>query len=125
MPERLASDYVEHRIKRSYERRPRTFWDEVDPSEAICSDRIEAAVRRHFEVVTQRNYGGTLLNPLLEHIVANFSPDREEDVTILRLLIYVETVLIREDVLGSDFAVFVMRKKNRFGMRRRPAAQAT
>ena len=112
LPKRLAFDYVHNQVKRRYIRQPRKFWDQADPSEAICSDKIEMALRRHFQVVSQRNYGGTLLNPLLEHIVANFSSQREEDITILRLLMYVEAALIREGCLSSDFSMLVMRKKD-------------
>ncbi|MBP8292952.1 MAG: methyltransferase domain-containing protein [Caldilineaceae bacterium] len=111
LPPRLAYDFTEGAVRRQYVRKPREFWNRVDPSEAICSDHIEAALHEHFDVVAQRNFGGSLLNPLLENLVANFSPDAEEDVAILRLLMYVEEVLIREGILTSDFAVFVMRKK--------------
>ncbi|MCG7851665.1 MAG: class I SAM-dependent methyltransferase, partial [Methanosarcinaceae archaeon] len=98
LPDRLRYDYVHNQIKQEYIKFPRAHWFQVDPSEAICSDRIEPALNRYFTIVVQRNYGGTLLNPLLEHIVDNFSADQEEDVTILRLLAYIEQKLIHEGV---------------------------
>ena len=113
LPERLAFDYVKNQVKRRYDLQPRDFWDRVDPSEAIHSDQIEAALHHRFQVVSRRNYGGTLLNPLLEHIVGNFAPEREEDVVILRLLMYIEAVLIREGCLKDNFALFVMKKKHK------------
>jgi ubiquinone/menaquinone biosynthesis C-methylase UbiE len=111
LPNRLRYDYVHNEVKRSYKRQPRSFWFRVDPSEAICSDQIEATLRRYFRVVVQRNYGGTLLNPLLEHIVGNFDSESESDTTILYLLAYLERCLIREGVLQNDFAVFAAQKK--------------
>jgi ubiquinone/menaquinone biosynthesis C-methylase UbiE len=113
LPDRLRYDYVHNRIKQEYIKFPRAYWFEVDPSEAICSDRIETALNRYFTVVVQRDYGGTLLNPLLEHIVDNFSAEKEEDVTILRLLAYIEQKLIHEGVLTNNFTVFAMQRNQR------------
>jgi hypothetical protein len=111
LPDRLRYDYVRNQVKRSYVRQTRGYWFQVDPSEAICSDQMEAALHRYFRVVVQRNYGGTLLNPLLEHIVGNFAPENEKDVAILRLLVYLEQCLIRERVLDNNFAFFAAQRK--------------
>jgi ubiquinone/menaquinone biosynthesis C-methylase UbiE len=113
LPNRLRYDYIHNHIKQEYIKYPQSHWFQVDPSEAICSDRIEPALHRYFSVVVQRDYGGTLLNPLLEHIVDNFSVDQEDDVTILRLLAYIEQNLINEGVLKNNFSVFAMQRNQR------------
>lgn len=112
LPDRLRFDYVQSFVKQVYHRRPRAFWDEVAPREAISSEKIAPLLERHFELVDRRDYGGTILNPLLENIVGNFAGGGEEDLTILRLLAYVERLLLREGCLPSDFAVFVARKRS-------------
>lgn len=111
LPDRLRTDYVLGQIKEVYTRRPRAFWDAEAPREGISAEEIAPGLARHFEVVERRDYGGTILNPLLENIIGNFSAEREDDLTILRLLMYIEKVLLRESCLSSDFAVFVARKR--------------
>ena len=98
-------------IKQEYIRHSRRHWFAVDPSESICSDQIEAALNRYFHVRLKRPYGGTILNPLLEHIVANFSMDDDHDVVILRILGYLEQILIAEGVVDNNFAVFAAQPK--------------
>ena len=98
-------------IKTEYVRLPVEHWNRADPSEAIRSDRIIPEVERRFQVVERIDYGGTLLDLLLEHIVHNFDSSKEKDVAAVRLLARVEDVLIRAGVLPSDFTVMAMRKK--------------
>lgn len=112
LPERLRYDYVQQQPKSGYVMQPREYWFQVDPSEAICSDLIESALRRYFRVRTQRNYGGPLLNLLLEHIVGNFDPEDEGDITAVRLLGYLEHRLIQERVLDNHFAIFAAQPKS-------------
>ena len=104
-PQHLRFDYVANQRKDTFVAKPEAFWAEEAPLEAISSEKIEPALRRRFEEVEYRPYGGTLLNPYLEHIVGNFDPKSEEDMTILRLVMYVERLLMREGLLSSDFAV--------------------
>jgi len=98
-------------IKTEYVRLPVEHWNRADPSEAIRSDRIIPEVERRFQVVERIDYGGTLLDLLLEHIVHNFDSSSEKDVAAIRLLARVEDILIRAGVLPSDFTVMAMRKK--------------
>jgi len=55
----------------------------------------------------RRDFGGTLLNPMLEGIVGNFRRDSEEDTALLRLLISIEEILLEQGMLPSDFTVLV------------------
>ena len=109
-PHHLRFDYVAGQRKDTFVSRPEAFWAEEAPLEAISSEEIEPGLRAVFSEVVVRPYGGTILNPYLEHIVGNFDPASEADMTILRLVMYVERVLMREGVLGSDFAVLAGRK---------------
>ncbi len=114
-PQHLRFDYIAKQRKDTFVARPEAFWAEEAPSEAISSEQIEPAISRVFEQVEVRPYGGTLLNPYLEHIVGNFDPKSEEDMTILRFVMFVERLLIEEEVLSSDFAVVAGRKRSQQG----------
>jgi hypothetical protein len=81
-----------------------------NPSEAVRSAEIVPLIRQRFEIVQQTDFGGTILHMLLSDIVGNFDPESEADVTIVRLLCYLEKTLIAEGVLPSDFTLIVARK---------------
>ena len=81
-----------------------------DPSEAVRSSEILSLVEQRFEVLVRRDFGGTLLNPMLEGIAPNFSPESEEDTAILQLLILTEDLLIERKAIPSDFTLLVTRK---------------
>jgi 2-polyprenyl-3-methyl-5-hydroxy-6-metoxy-1,4-benzoquinol methylase len=82
-----------------------------DPSEAVCSAEIVPLVEARFEVVARRDFGGTLLNPMLEGVITNFDVADENDAAMLRLLIAFEDILLERGVLTSDFAVLVVRPR--------------
>jgi ubiquinone/menaquinone biosynthesis C-methylase UbiE len=112
LPERLRMDCTTGSLKTAYPRRPLEHWNRWDPSEAVRSDEIVPLLHRHFDVALQLDYGGTVLNLLLEHIVHNFDCGRPADVEIFLLLARTEELLIREGHLGNDFTVMAMRKPN-------------
>lgn len=109
LPERLRMDSATGGLKSEYVRLPVEHWQRWDPSEAVRSDEIVPLLHRTFEVVVQLDYGGSLLNPLLEHIVHNFDPADETAVALVRMLGHVEEVAIRHGLVGNDFTVMAMR----------------
>ena len=70
-------------------------------------------IEERFHVIQRRDFGGTILHILLQDIVGNFDAGDEEGATILRLLLYVEKLLIRERVIPSDFTLIVAAKHKR------------
>ncbi len=110
LPDELCYDYVRRQTKTEYIIRSRAEWDAADPSEAVRSDEIVPVAQSYFSRFKRIDYGGTLLAPLLEHIIGNFAADNEPHVAILKLLIFYEKKLIAEGILPSDFAVLVARK---------------
>jgi SAM-dependent methyltransferase len=84
----------------------------LDPSEAIHSGDILAALEARFDCVERRDFGGTLLQFLLADIAANFDPDEARDVSLLQLLSLLEAELIRAGVIGSDFVYAVYRRRD-------------
>jgi ubiquinone/menaquinone biosynthesis C-methylase UbiE len=110
LPTRYRIDSTTGQVKTEYVRMPVEHWNVADPSEAIRSDRIVHEIERQFTVVERLDYGGTILNLLLEHIVHNFEPGDERDRALIALLGRVEDLLIRNGVLRSDFTLMIMKK---------------
>ena len=109
LPEKYRHNTVTGQVKEREERSTIECMNASDPSEAIRSSDIIPVLSNNFHIVERVDWGGTILHMLLHCIMANFDSEKEEDVTILRLLGYIEDVLIREKVLESDFALIVAR----------------
>jgi len=99
--------------KKEVLRPPIEDMERIDPSEAIRSAEIIPLVGKHFTILEKVDYGGTLLHTLLHNIVGNFDPQKEEDTALLKLLYYLEMLLIKEEVLESDFTLVVAAKKKK------------
>ena len=81
---------------------------DMDPSEAVASQHIPAALRAHFEIVQAWPRGGTLLAPIfgsgcLDSSVAS----SEEGANVLAALFKAEQELIRIGALPSDNYLYV------------------
>ncbi len=105
---KLTSD--PNRTKELFVRTTREFMNANDPSEAARSDEIVPILSSYFKILERKDYGGTILHMLLQDIIANFNNDDEKDRTVLELLILLESLLIREKVLPSDFCFLVAKK---------------
>ncbi len=81
-----------------------------DPSESVRSSEIIPLLEREFEIVERKDYGGTLLQLVLDRIAGNFQ-DTEEDRRVLRALCECEQELIDRGELSSDFAVLLARPR--------------
>lgn len=87
------------------------YMNENDPSESIRSAEIVPLLSKYFTIIEQKNYGGTILHMLLQGIISNFNHADFRDMTILKLIILLEDLLIRDKVINSDFT-FIVAKKN-------------
>jgi ubiquinone/menaquinone biosynthesis C-methylase UbiE len=76
--------------------------------------RVKTEIKKRFSVVEHIDYGGTVLNLLLEHIVHNFDSSDERDRALIALLGRIEDILIRNRVLPSDFTLLTMKKRRGF-----------
>jgi len=86
-------------------------WLRCDPSECVRSADILSVLPREFEILERRDLGGTILQKLLENVVGNFSDQNDDHRTIIRLLIALESILLEEKVLPSDFTFIVARPR--------------
>jgi len=108
LPERYRRSLVSGHLKTRVTRQPISNMNAVDPTEAIRSADIIPLMRRYFEVIEKVDYGGTLLNLILEEIAGNFN-DTEEDLAVLKPLFEAERRYIDTGVIESDFTVLVAR----------------
>jgi len=91
----------------------REYMNENDPSEAIRSEEIVDLLLKNFSVLEHKDYGGTLLHMLLQDIAGNFDPENEKDLAVLKLLIYLEKLLIKEEIISSDFTFMILTNKKK------------
>jgi len=111
LPERLRQVAgAAGRIRQQIERVPLTHFATADPSEAVRSAEIVPLLSAGFEIVERRDFGGTILYPLLQDIIDNFDPARDADNALLRLLLAFEDQLLARRILPSDNAVIVARR---------------
>ena len=110
IPERYRRSLVSGHVKTRVVRQTIATMNAVDPTEAVRSADIIPLLRDYFELVEQVDYGGTLLNLVLEEIAGNFQ-DTEEDLAILQPLFDAERRYMQASVLPSDFTVLVARNR--------------
>jgi len=81
----------------------------MDPTEAVDSAQILPLLTRHFEIVEHREYGGTLLHLVLNHVMANFDVTDELQASLVKMIFLFEQTLVEQEVLDSDFCYVVAR----------------
>jgi ubiquinone/menaquinone biosynthesis C-methylase UbiE len=105
IPEELRWNPNTRSLKSSQPLHGREWWNRIDPTEAVRSEEIPGMLHHVFSTVERRDYGGNLLNLVLENIVQNFQPDREADIAIMERLFAAEDELLMRE--PSDFAYFI------------------
>jgi ubiquinone/menaquinone biosynthesis C-methylase UbiE len=84
----------------------------ADPSEAIRSSEILPLLRRQFEIIELRPWGGNILQFLLAGIAGNFQSGDPQAGALLGMLMEIEGTLLRCGEFESDFAYGVARPRN-------------
>lgn len=82
-----------------------------DPSEGVHASRILPLTYQWFDVLQRRDYGGTLLRPFFTGILRNFDWKNEKDQTVARLIILVERLLLRHDLIPTYHTNIVARRR--------------
>lgn len=112
LPEKYRRLSRTNRVKKFADQQTIESMNAVDPSEAIRSSEIIPLAEQNFEVVYRKDYGGTILNLLLEGIASNFSEDDQVGMAFLDLLCLFERSLLENEVISSDFALVVCKKRD-------------
>jgi 2-polyprenyl-3-methyl-5-hydroxy-6-metoxy-1,4-benzoquinol methylase len=111
IPENLRYD-LQHHVTKQKIRRPTI--DEMisdDASEAVRSADIEKILKRHFDVLEEKNWGGTINNLLFADIAGNFDLQNPYHKALVELLIHHENILIANKILPSDFKFYIAKPK--------------
>ncbi len=110
LPDELRVDCGTNEVRKTFDKPPLSLMVKLDPSEAIRSADIMGLVSVYFDIVNRRDYGGTILQPLLGNIIHNFKPEQvPEHAELLNLLFEEEQKLIRDGILQSNFTVLVLK----------------
>jgi ubiquinone/menaquinone biosynthesis C-methylase UbiE len=83
--------------------------EKSDPSEAIHSQDIAAAIERHFTVEEFNYIGGTLMQLMLLDIAGNFKESDSESLDVLNLIFEIENTLVGNGDLLPHFAMIIAR----------------
>jgi SAM-dependent methyltransferase len=113
LPEELRRDLsgLGLRLKKQVRRRTINEMMTGDPSEAVRSGEIEALLRRWFDIIEEKPWGGTLNNLIFEDIAGNFNSDKGYHRAIIELLIRLENTVVEAGILPSDFKFFMARPR--------------
>ena len=106
LPERLRQQW-DGGTKRRTHAPSRLRMRFVDPSEAAESRRIMPALRERFEILEERDLGGSIVNLVLDQIAHHFPDADEEAMSALAALFAVEDGLLVEGEVTSDYKLVV------------------
>lgn len=110
IPEALRIE-VNGSVKKKVYRPGRLSMIISDPSEAVESDRIDAALHRHFRILERTPYGGMLLQNVLKGIAHHFVEPHGLAADVLLRLFQEEDRIITSGELPSDFCFYICTKE--------------
>jgi SAM-dependent methyltransferase len=110
IPDQLRADLTRGGVKRRVIRPTVAHMMAHDPSEAVRSAELEAALRARFDVYEEWSWGGTVNHLVFQDIAGNFDVRNPAHEAIIESLIERENGLIARGELPSDFKVFLARR---------------
>jgi hypothetical protein len=72
---------------------------------------VIGSIERYFDVLEKRRFGGPLLTMWLNRIMPRLDPYDEMDSALIRSIIQFEEIMVREEILKSQYAFVIARKK--------------
>ncbi len=112
LPDELKVDLGSFRPKIHGERKRSSIEENIaiDPSEAVRSDDVLPVLKKYFEVIEEKDYGGNIYLLLFNKIMGNFRDDHPLSQTIIRLIMYIEEQALKTGTLkSSDFKYLIAR----------------
>lgn len=111
LPDKYRCSLLNKEVRKAVKRISISDFMKIDPSEGVRSGEILPLAKEQFDIVEIRPMGCSIIYQLLFEIIHNFDENSEYDSALLRLICLMESLLIREGVIESDFACFVAKKR--------------
>lgn len=111
LPEELRYDPIRKQVMKKIARVSESEMIRMDPSEAVRSADIDDALKASFEIVEEKNMGGTLNYLIFDGIGPHFHDQTPLHTTVVEFLIYHENLLIDLGVLPSNFKYYAGRRR--------------
>jgi ubiquinone/menaquinone biosynthesis C-methylase UbiE len=112
MPNKYKIQHYDKKVRRKIYRPGLLRMRIYDPSEAVESSRIVPLASQIFDIIEDRNYGGTILQILFQDIANNFLNDETETSELLEIICNLEDWLIRTKEIESDYKYMACKKKS-------------
>ncbi|MCD6595722.1 class I SAM-dependent methyltransferase [bacterium] len=113
IPEKYRTIWRTNRIKRKIYSPGKLSMFINDPSEADESAEIIPLLKKHFDILELKGYGGAILHLLFADIAQNFLTDDNETQNILEFCFAKEDDAMRMGEVENDFVVAVGKKRDR------------
>lgn len=114
----LDSSYLRDEHRTRFERPSIESMLRSDPSEAVRSADVYSLVKNQFDVRYERFYNGTLLHQLYPLLRTELANRQQADFdSLVRLLLLMEDLLIKNKVLPSDFVFLICQKRDTNALR--------
>lgn len=111
LPKRLRHTIDDEGIRRVIERTAIEDFLRIDPSEGVRAGEIVEVAHNYFDIQDFRPMGSSIIYELFLHIIHNFDDESEDDMAFLQLICLMESLLVQEGVVESDFGCFVAKKR--------------
>ena len=82
-----------------------------DPTEAVRSEELLPFLSATFEVLEQKDIGGTILQHLLYETIAGFRFEVPRERSIVEMLCTIEAMLVDRGVVPCDYVILAERKR--------------
>lgn len=83
---------------------------DIDPTEGVRSQDTLPVMQRWFDIVERKDFGGTILHILFNDIAGNFMAPEHD--ALVKILVYLEDLLLETADLPSDFSYWVARPRD-------------
>lgn len=112
LPERLRQTLDNQGIRKAIERTAIEDFLKIDPSEGVRASEIFEIAQKQFDIIDFRPMGLSIIYELFLNIIHNFNDQSEDEMALLKLICFIESLLVKEGVIASDFGCFAAKKKD-------------
>jgi lipopolysaccharide transport system ATP-binding protein len=83
-----------------------------DTAGAVSSNDVIPVLESFFDIFTIRYFGGPFYNLIFDKILDRFDPDDPKDSALIKTIIQLEQILIKQGVLENSYALIIARKRS-------------